>query len=375
MEMGARKVETRRDQKERLGRRDKNCSRQHSPGAVDLERRKAFGFAVGEVMLDDAVDAGAAGSAAKAGAKFGQIAGCARGDNFDVALFGIAHPTAQIELAGLALNEPAEPDALNATLNEEVEDHSIEPRPVLQTCASTRKIRKGAAIRKGGTRWRRSTISRFPRAGCERIDGAAVLRRATLELTMVFVLDNYDSFTYNLVQYLGELGADVEVRRNDELTPEEVEALKPERILLSPGPCTPQEAGILVPLIRHMAGKAPILGVCLGHQAIGEAFGGRVVRAHTLMHGKTSSVEHDGKGVFSGLPTPLTCTRYHSLIVEQESLPAELEVTARTPEANGTGTVIMGLRHRSLPVEGVQFHPESVLTEGGHEMIRNFLEM
>jgi len=192
---------------------------------------------------------------------------------------------------------------------------------------------------------------------------------------MVFVLDNYDSFTYNLVQYLGELGAEVVVRRNDEVTPEEVEAMKPERILLSPGPCTPHEAGILIPLIRHMAGKVPILGVCLGHQAIGEAFGGKVVRALTLMHGKTSKVEHDGKGVFAGLPTPLTCTRYHSLIVEQDSLPAELEVTARTPESNGKGTVIMGLRHRSLPVEGVQFHPESVLTEGGHQMIRNFLDM
>ena len=156
---------------------------------------------------------------------------------------------------------------------------------------------------------------------------------ATLEFIMVFVLDNYDSFTYNLVQYLGELGAEVVVRRNDEVTPEEVEAMKPERILLSPGPCTPHEAGILVPLIRHMAGKAPILGVCLGHQAIGEAFGGKVVRAQTLMHGKTSAVEHDGKGIFSSLPTPLTCTRYHSLIVEQKSLPAELAVTAHTHEA------------------------------------------
>lgn len=155
--------------------------------------------------------------------------------------------------------------------------------------------------------------------------------------------------------------------------------MKPERILLSPGPCTPHEAGVLVPLIRHMAGKAPILGVCLGHQAIGEAFGGQVVRAHTLMHGKTSAVEHDRKGVFAGLPTPLTCTRYHSLIVAEDSLPAELEVTARTPESDGKGSiigsVIMGLRHRSLPIEGVQFHPESVLTEGGHQMIRNFLEM
>ncbi|HEX3135920.1 MAG TPA: aminodeoxychorismate/anthranilate synthase component II, partial [Planctomycetota bacterium] len=181
------------------------------------------------------------------------------------------------------------------------------------------------------------------------------------------------------VQYLGEFGAKVEVRRNDELTVEEVEALKPERILLSPGPCTPGEAGILVPLIRHMAGKAPILGVCLGHQAIGEAFGGHVVRAHHLMHGKTSRVAHDGKGVFAGLPTPLTCTRYHSLIVAEDTLPSELEITARTPETNGSGkpggSVIMGFRHRTLPIEGVQFHPESVLTEGGHQMIRNFLEM
>jgi anthranilate synthase/aminodeoxychorismate synthase-like glutamine amidotransferase len=191
---------------------------------------------------------------------------------------------------------------------------------------------------------------------------------------MVFVLDNYDSFTYNLVQYLGELGAKIEVRRNDELTVEEVEALKPERILLSPGPCTPAEAGILVPLIRHMAGKAPIFGVCLGHQAIGEAFGGDVIRARNLMHGKVSKVDHNGKGVFSGLPTPLTCTRYHSLIVSEDTLPAELEITARTPEQDGT-SVIMGLRHRTLPIEGVQFHPESVLTEGGKQMIRNFLEM
>jgi len=195
---------------------------------------------------------------------------------------------------------------------------------------------------------------------------------------MVFVLDNYDSFTYNLVQYLGELGAEIEVRRNDELTVDEVEAMKPERILLSPGPCTPQDAGILVPLIQRMAGKAPILGVCLGHQAIGEAFGGRVVRAAKLMHGKTSPVEHDGKGVFAGLPTPLICTRYHSLIVAEDGLPDELEVTARSAkgvDGKDGESIIMGLRHRSLPVEGVQFHPESVLTEGGRQMIRNFLEM
>lgn len=192
---------------------------------------------------------------------------------------------------------------------------------------------------------------------------------------MVFVLDNYDSFTYNLVQYLGELGAEMVVRRNDELSVDEVEALKPERILLSPGPCTPSDAGILVPLIQRMAGKAPILGVCLGHQAIGQAFGGQVVRAAELMHGKTSPVEHDGKGVFSGLPTPLTCTRYHSLIVAEEGLPKELEITARSSAREGDASIIMGLRHRSLPVEGVQFHPESVLTEGGRQMIRNFLEM
>jgi len=192
---------------------------------------------------------------------------------------------------------------------------------------------------------------------------------------MVFVLDNYDSFTYNLVQYLGELGAEVEVHRNDELTVEQVEALRPDRILLSPGPCTPSEAGILVPLIRHMAGKTPIFGVCLGHQAIGEAFGGQVVRAQHLMHGKTSPVENDGKGIFAGLATPLTCTRYHSLIVAEESLPAELTVTARTAAPDGVGSVIMGLRHRTLPIEGVQFHPESILTEGGHQMIRNFLNM
>jgi anthranilate synthase/aminodeoxychorismate synthase-like glutamine amidotransferase len=191
---------------------------------------------------------------------------------------------------------------------------------------------------------------------------------------MVFVLDNYDSFTYNLVQYLGELGAQVVVRRNDEVSVEDVEALRPERILLSPGPCTPGEAGILVPLIRHLAGKVPILGVCLGHQAIGEAFGGLVVRAHRLMHVKTSQVAHDSRGIFAGLPTPLTCTRYHSLIVAEDSLPSELQVSARVFEPEGN-SVIMGLRHRTLPVEGVQFHPESVLTEGGHQMIRNFLLM
>src|ERR1700728_3977993 len=188
---------------------------------------------------------------------------------------------------------------------------------------------------------------------------------------MVFVLDNYDSFTYNLVQYLGELGAEIVVRRNDELSVDEVEALKPERILLSPGPCTPQDAGILVPLIQRMAGKAPILGVCLGHQAIGAAFGGKVVRAAKLMHGKISLVEHDGRTIFAGIPCGVTCTRYHSLIVAEEGLPEELEVSARTAD----GETIMALRHRELPIEGVQFHPESVLTVHGKQIIQNFLKM
>jgi para-aminobenzoate synthetase component II len=191
---------------------------------------------------------------------------------------------------------------------------------------------------------------------------------------MVFVLDNYDSFTYNLVQYMGELGAEMAVHRNDELTLEEIEALRPERIVLSPGPCTPQEAGLSIPLIQHFAGKVPILGVCLGHQAIGAAFGGNVVRAPRLMHGKTSEVEHDGQGVFAGLPSPMTCTRYHSLIVAEEGLPAELVISARAKDGNGKET-IMGLRHRRFPVEGVQFHPESVLTVSGKRLIQNFLSL
>lgn len=189
---------------------------------------------------------------------------------------------------------------------------------------------------------------------------------------MVFVLDNYDSFTYNLVQYLGELGAKVVVRRNDQVTVDEVQALRPERIVVSPGPCTPREAGITIALIQRLAGKVPILGVCLGHQAIGEAFGGKVVRAPHLMHGKTSQVEHDGKTIFAGLRSPITATRYHSLIVPEKDLPSELEVSAYTTERDGTRT-IMGLRHRKFPVEGVQFHPESVLTEGGKMLVRNFL--
>ncbi len=199
---------------------------------------------------------------------------------------------------------------------------------------------------------------------------------------MVFVLDNYDSFTYNLVQYLGELGQEVVVRRNDELTPAEVDALHPDRILISPGPCTPQDAGISIDLIRHFADQAiadpdarpmPILGVCLGHQAIGAAFGGEVVRAPKLMHGKTSEVEHDGNTLFAGIPATTTCTRYHSLIVREEGLPADLEISARTH--SDEGDIIMGLRHRTLPIEGVQFHPESVLTTHGKQMIANFLKL
>jgi anthranilate synthase/aminodeoxychorismate synthase-like glutamine amidotransferase len=191
---------------------------------------------------------------------------------------------------------------------------------------------------------------------------------------VVFVLDNYDSFTYNLVQYLGELGADVEVRRNDQLTVNDVEALKPDRIVVSPGPCTPHEAGISIELIRHFTGKVPVLGVCLGHQALGEAFGGKVVRAKRLMHGKTSPVQHDGRTIFRGVASPMTATRYHSLIVADQDLPAELEVSAHTTEEDGT-RVIMGLRHRKYPVEGVQFHPESVLTEEGKKLIENFLRI
>jgi len=192
---------------------------------------------------------------------------------------------------------------------------------------------------------------------------------------MVFVLDNYDSFTYNLVQYMGELGAEMVIRRNDELTPEEVEALRPERIVISPGPCTPQDAGISIELIRHFAKakrRVPILGVCLGHQAIGAAFGGNVVRAPKLMHGKTSEVEHDGKNIFKGIPSAMVCTRYHSLIVADEGLPEELEVSARTGDG---GETIMALRHRELPIEGVQFHPESVLTTSGKKLIENFLKL
>lgn len=191
---------------------------------------------------------------------------------------------------------------------------------------------------------------------------------------MILVLDNYDSFTYNLVQYLGELGAEVLVRRNDQVTVRDVESMRPDRILISPGPCTPNEAGISVELVRHLAGKRPILGVCLGHQAIGAAFGGNIIRAPKLMHGKTSEVLHDNKTIFQGLPMPMTATRYHSLIVEEEDLPAELEISAYTTDADGS-RVIMGMRHRQFPIEGVQFHPESVLTAEGKKLIANFLRM
>jgi para-aminobenzoate synthetase component II len=185
---------------------------------------------------------------------------------------------------------------------------------------------------------------------------------------MILLLDNYDSFTYNLAQYLGQMGQELLIRRNDQITLDEIEERKPERIVISPGPCTPKEAGISVPLIERFAGKIPILGVCLGHQSIGAAFGGRVIRAPKVMHGKTSLIHHDGETIFYGLPQDFQATRYHSLIVERKSLPSELEISAET--ADGT---IMGLRHRQMKVEGVQFHPESVLTEAGFRLLENFL--
>ena len=186
---------------------------------------------------------------------------------------------------------------------------------------------------------------------------------------MLLMIDNYDSFTYNLVQYFGELGEDVRVFRNDEISCEQIATMQPERICISPGPCSPAEAGISVDVLKRFGGAVPILGVCLGHQAIGHAFGGRVVRARTLMHGKTAPIEHTGVGVFTGLPSPFTATRYHSLAVERESLPDCLEITAWTADGE-----IMGLRHRALAVEGVQFHPESIASEYGHELLRNFLQ-
>ncbi|MDT0126276.1 aminodeoxychorismate/anthranilate synthase component II [Paenibacillus sp. RRE4] len=185
---------------------------------------------------------------------------------------------------------------------------------------------------------------------------------------MILVIDNYDSFTYNLVQYLGELGETVEVRRNDEIDLAGIEALAPDHILISPGPCTPNEAGISLAVIDHFKGSIPIFGVCLGHQAIGQAFGGNVIRADRMMHGKTSEMHHQGTSVFTGLPSPFTATRYHSLIVERSSLPDCLEITAETAEGE-----IMGLRHKTYAIEGVQFHPESIITDHGHQMLRNFL--
>jgi anthranilate synthase/aminodeoxychorismate synthase-like glutamine amidotransferase len=185
---------------------------------------------------------------------------------------------------------------------------------------------------------------------------------------MILLIDNYDSFTFNLAQYLGQMGQNVQIHRNDQITLDEIEELHPERIIISPGPCTPKEAGISVPLIQRFAGKIPILGVCLGHQAIGAAFGGRVVRAKKLMHGKTSEIKHDSKTIFRGLPQPFVATRYHSLIVDRKSLPRALEISAETDDG-----IIMGLRHRKLRVEGVQFHPESVLTDAGFQLFKNFL--
>jgi anthranilate synthase component 2 len=196
----------------------------------------------------------------------------------------------------------------------------------------------------------------------------AAAARPDREIALLLMIDNYDSFTYNLVQYLGELGEHVKVVRNDEMSADEIERLAPARIVLSPGPCTPNEAGVSLDLIARFAGRVPILGVCLGHQAIGQAFGGRVIHAKTLMHGKVSRIHHKGAGVFRGLPTPYDATRYHSLAIERDSCPADLEVTAWTEDGE-----IMGVRHRSLPVEGVQFHPESILTEHGHALLRNFL--
>ncbi len=190
---------------------------------------------------------------------------------------------------------------------------------------------------------------------------------------MLLMIDNYDSFTYNVVQYLGELGADVQVHRNDEITVEEIEALTPERIVISPGPCTPNEAGVSMAAIRHFAGRVPILGICLGHQCIGQVYGGRIIRAGQVMHGKTSPVHHHGQGVFKGLTNPFRATRYHSLVIDSAQVPDCLEVTAWTENPDGSLEEIMGVRHRSLAVEGVQFHPESIMTEHGHQLLANFL--
>ena len=192
---------------------------------------------------------------------------------------------------------------------------------------------------------------------------------------MLLMIDNYDSFTYNLVQYLGELGADVNVHRNDMISVDEIEALKPERIMISPGPCTPDQAGVSMDVIRSFAGKLPILGVCLGHQSIGQVFGGKIIHAREIMHGKTSLIHHKGEYVFSGMENPYTATRYHSLVIEKESLPDCLEITAWTETEAGEIDEIMGVRHKEYAIEGVQFHPESILTEHGHDLLQNFLNM
>ena len=189
------------------------------------------------------------------------------------------------------------------------------------------------------------------------------------------MIDNYDSFTFNLVQYLGELGAEVEVHRNDQISIDDIEAMKPERIMISPGPCTPNEAGISMQAIEHFAGKLPILGVCLGHQSIGQVFGGKIIHAKEIMHGKTSMMHHNNEGVFKGLTNPYEATRYHSLVIEKESLPDCLEITAWTQNEDGSIDEIMGVRHKELPIEGVQFHPESILTQHGQDLLKNFLEM
>lgn len=192
---------------------------------------------------------------------------------------------------------------------------------------------------------------------------------------MLLMIDNYDSFTYNVVQYFGELGADVKVVRNDEITIEEIEALNPDHLVISPGPCTPNEAGISVAAIEHFAGKLPILGICLGHQSIAQAFGGKIIRAKRVMHGKTSDVFHEGKGVFSDLNRPFIATRYHSLVIEQDTIPDCLEVTAWTQNEDGSIEEIMGVQHKTLAIQGVQFHPESILTQHGHDLLDNFLKM
>jgi len=192
---------------------------------------------------------------------------------------------------------------------------------------------------------------------------------------MILMIDNYDSFTYNLVQYLGELGADVVVERNDQITIDDIKKLAPERIMISPGPCTPSEAGISIEVINHFKGKLPIFGVCLGHQSIGQAFGGDIIRAEEIMHGKTSSIYHRGIGIFEGIPKPFEATRYHSLVIDEDTLPACLEITAWTETECGEVEEIMGVRHKEYAIEGVQFHPESILTEHGHDMLQNFLNM